>query len=234
MGESDNRCIAPCHPKNSWIMHPITMKYIKVGDKPMCPINERIVIDKKTGKKRTEDVAGCVLDSDGVDGVDGVKYTMTQINRFSAKQFLLRYYNLETFDDAVNWVHKSKDESIRTRLRVMECVWRVYVNTDDFVIDNRLVEFYITVIKQFWIKDLYDNTKNMIKVDGKRIKFGKSKNGVSKHKVEKTNFLIKNTISPNSVFTILLNYQNKIKKYNTTLKQFVINSVVKRIEDTLK
>jgi len=230
MGESDNRCIAPCHPKNSWIMHPITMKYIRVSDKPMCPINEQIVIDKKTGKKRTEDVAEC-------GDSDSSKYTMTQINRFSAKQFLLRYYNLETFDDAVNWVHNSKDESIRTRLRVMECVWRVYVNTDDFVIDNRLVEFYTMVIKQFWIKDLYNNTKNMIKVDGKRIKFGNSKNGDSKHKVEKTNFLIKNTISPNSVFTILLNYQNKRKKkpnHNNTLKQFTVDSVVKRIEDTLK
>src|SRR5690606_3808512 len=119
-------------------------------DRPFCPVNEWVDKDPTTGKIRSYHIDECYVPTHEKD----IQQKEIEMNilipkiDYSCNQFLNIYYNIYSFDDALNWLTESKTVLL-TKMRIIECAWETYGSTIE-LIDNRLVDFYIEVIKKKW------------------------------------------------------------------------------------
>lgn len=228
MGIHNKQCIGPCYDANVKITHPITLEYV-TDNKPFCPTHEWEQKDPKTGKIDKLIIDGCY----GPTKLKDISHILLPNLDFDPRQFLKAYYDLENLDDVLEFVTNNKNLSYLTHMRIFDCAWKVYCKNLDFV-DDRMTEFYITVIKKDWIKYVYSYVKKYIKVDGDKIYI--SKNNQDNHKIEKINFFIDKFVTKNNINIFLTKFIDKTKKweniadFNQELKNEYIKYTIKQLE----
>lgn len=204
------QCIGPCYQPNTWIVHPLTLEYITDNINPFCPVKQWDYIDE-TGKKipRVTDVCYHPTESKDLSGKEFEMNILTPNIDFNYEQFLKIFYNIHSFEDAIDWIDSKKNNSsLLTRMRIMDCAWHAYGRNVN-IIDHRVVEFYIELAKKKWISDIYKKINKYIHIRDSKIMFGNpNDNDLSPNDeiVARTNFLVDRFINNDEMYKFLIRY----------------------------
>jgi hypothetical protein len=138
---------------------------------------------------------------------------------YDCDKFLKIYYQIYSFENAILWINKYSHKPLYTKLRILDCSWKSFIKkeTDIDPLMENLIDIYLNIIKQSWIKKIYINIAPYIHIDQKTISIGeKDEKDVNNHVVEKINYIIKKLLTRNDLYKILSTYvkQNIIKWTN--------------------
>lgn len=245
ISKNNKQCIGPCYEPGTWIIHPITLEYVTNTNHSFCPVNQWEITDPKSGKKFNRTTDECYVPTHEKD----ISKKEIEMNilipkiDFSCIQFLKIYYDIHSFEDSLTWISINYNIPIFTKLRVMNCSLEAFGSNID-IIDDRLVDFYIEVIKKVWIKDIYPYIKNYIFVDNNKIYLKDNKNNElidDKYVIEKINFFLEKFANKNMIYKFLLKYINKykhswnnIESHNNELKKYYKKYIIDKIIETVK
>jgi len=144
---NNKKCIGPCYPKGTWIIHPVTLQHISSNKFNFCP-----TVPWTDDKNHIQVVDECYLPN--TDKIDNI-YQQQELDlivptiHFSYEFFLKVYYNLDSFEDVTEWVANNKNNTtIQTRLRIMECGFKAY-GKQISIINEQVVDFYLIVFKEY-------------------------------------------------------------------------------------
>jgi hypothetical protein len=158
------QCIGPCYKPKTWIIHPITLDYITDMDDPFCPTN---VQEKKLPNGKLDkvyiDTCNIPTHQKDISKKDMEMSMLIPHIEFNSNEFLKIYYNIFSFEDVLNWLDKNSHLSINTKIRVIESAFIAYGKTLD-MIDYRLVNFFIDLIKYKWINHIYNKLNKYINI----------------------------------------------------------------------
>lgn len=226
------QCIGPCYYPGTMIVHPVTLQTLTDPDEPFCPVNQFEHFDKNTGMKTTKSLDICYRPTDNVD-LSGKEFEMNMLNpniEFNNNEFLKIYYNISSFEDAINYIDSKKYLPIATKLRIIDCSLNAF-GYELTIFDNRVVDFFIDVISQKWMDDIYDKIGKYIKIDGDKISFKNNiKRNVSAFHTDsetdkniKYNFIKSKFITPEEIYKFLSRYLKHRKENWKQIKQHSIN-----------
>lgn len=236
---SGETCIGPCYEPGTVIVHPHTLNPMTNRLHPFCPILPTPhVID---GVEVIDSIGACYVPTQKKD----ISYKDIQMNiilpqiDFSYTHFLKIYYNIDSFDNALSWITDTRNISIYTKLRIMECSFFAFGNEID-IIDSRLIQFYIYVIKNIWIRDIYPKIQKYIYIDeNDKIYIKESIDTDKSHKVEKINFFVEKFVNEDVVYKILNRYiqkykdrWNNIRSHNDLLKAEITEYIINKMKNS--
>lgn len=243
IGKNNKQCIGPCYPIGHYAIHPITLKPISNKEHPFCPTEQWF--DESNNQVQYTDV--CFVPTKEKD----LPKNLADLNlilpsfHFNHEFFLKAYYNIDSFEKALEYIQINSNLSIYTRLRIMECAWKLYGDKID-IFDEQLIDFYIEVIKKDWIWDIYPKIENYIYVDKdnkiylKKIKSNENENEIKKYTNEKINYFFEKFITKQKIYNILQNFikENKkkwrdINSFNLLIEQYLIEYIIKQINSTI-
>jgi len=231
------QCIGPCYDKNTSYIHPITLDTYKTKV-PTCPTENWI---DENGDNKINDL--CYLPTKGKDDQSQLDL-ITPIISLNCDKFLKYCYNINSFDEAIDW-NTNNNDPLYTQLRIIECAWKNYGKSHD-IINGDLIEFYKIVIKKEWIHDIYNNINHFIYIDAKNktiyLKnteetYQEEKNNKQNNKVEKINFIIKKFITNDIIYKILnrhidsnINKWDDVESHNESIKNETIKYIINKIK----
>ncbi|AYV83579.1 MAG: hypothetical protein Hyperionvirus8_63 [Hyperionvirus sp.] len=235
------QCLGPCYQPNTSIVHPLTLEYVTDKTNPFCPVKEWEFIDKETGQStmRTTDLCYHPTESKDLSGKEFELNILTPNIDFNDEQFLKIFYNIHSFEDAVNWIDGKKYTSILTRGRIMDCAWNAY-GKDVNIIDHRVVEFYIELIKKKWMKELYKELNKYVRIEGGQVLLGDPNDNSLTAKDEvvvRTNFLIERFVNHDEIYKFLIKYLKHRKNEWETIvnhSNSIKMDLIKYIENKIK
>ena len=233
------RCIGPCYNPGTSIVHPLTLEYVTDKYYPFCPVKEWEYIDKETGVKtnRTTDVCYRPTESKDLSGKEFEMNILTPSIDFNEEQFLKIFYNIHSFEDAVNWIDNKKYSPILTRLRIMNCAWVAYGSTVN-IVDQRVSDFYVELVKKKWIRNLYRKLNKYVHISNGKIFLGNpNANNLSPNDdvVLRTNYLIDKFINSDEMYKFLVRYlkHNSGKNFTADTSNSIKEDLIKYIENKI-
>lgn len=236
------QCVGPCYQPNTSIVHPLTLEYVTDKYYPFCPVNEWDYTDATSGKTitRTTDICYHPTQSKDLSGKEFEINILTPNIDFNDKQFLKIFYNIHSFEDAINWIDSKKLSPLLTRLRIMECAWNAYGKNVN-IIDHRVVDFYIELAKKKWISDIYKKLNKYIHISNDKILFADPKTNDLSPKdnyVARINFLIDRFINNDEIYKFLIKYlanptDTMVMNYSTSIKNDLIIYIENKIKLTI-
>jgi len=224
------QCIGPCYPKNKTSMHPIRMDIISSNQYSYCAVNQFSKYNPE--KQKTEEVIldKCYnVDNDNdkqnkADSNENILNVIIPFMDFNLHHFLIIFYNIHTYEDGIDYITKNKSLPVTTLQRIFEAMLNVFISKID-IIDNRTIDFIITLIKKEYTGIFYERLKKYIYVDKTKEEVYLKKNGQSDEDdniVLKTNYIIKSFINPNDVSKFLFKYfksrKNDFEDNNNNIK----------------
>lgn len=196
---------------------------------------------------RWQDKIGNKEESKKVDIKITLKMNNEIINsfiNFNEGFFLKKIYNIKSFDEALEYINKNNTLPLKTLLRIIDCSWKIY-GEEVIVVDNRLIDFYVEVVKKIWINEIYDHIEKYIKIDKLgRILLSKNDNNDNnsggknnmRMNTEKTNFIYERFINTEEMYKFLMRYlkisQGKLKK-SSLIKDELIKYLNNKIHLTI-
>lgn len=246
MSKNEQHCLGPCYEQGTFIYHPITLEYFTRKDKPFCPTNGWTYTDPITKKTTNLKHDECINPTENKDTSKEEKINenifLPRIV-FNCKQFLKIYYDINSFDDSLKWIRNSYSP-LTTKMRIIDCSWKVWGNAPDFVITDVLIDFYLIVIQKNWIKPIYKHIKKYIKVIDNKIQLDypdKLNKNRKQFKNEQINYIIQKLLTNNIIYDILLKYikmnsneWSNIDSHNDNILYFMIDYLENRILKTIK
>jgi hypothetical protein len=233
----NRQCIGPCYPANENIVHPITLTGI-TRKKPFCPVDQWLNEETKQWEFTDE----CYLPSKGTkDQEQKMEYNLlVPTFNFNCEYFLKIFYNIFSFETAIDWLSENSQDPIYTQLRIIECAWRLYGNNSD-ILNDQLLDFYIMIIKKEWIKDIYPQISKYIYIDENQKVYLKANKEDQKNQVEKINYFIQKFVTKQTIYQVLdllikenNIHWNTVNSFNKTIKELFIKYIIEKIEVTLK
>lgn len=229
---NDKKCLGPCEHPNSWIVHPITLKYQTNKHFPFCPTNA------------WKDEYGKTLTMDECTNPTVNKHIniITPKIEFTCDHFLKIYYKIYSFDNALTWLQNNTNTSYYTQSRILNCIIKTYkshiTKSDEFI------TYYIKFIKKYYIKDIYKSTNKYISIKDKKIKFkinSQNDRDHQDHKVTKINFIIQKMVTKNNINNFINEYikknknnWGKIQYHNIELKKQLTTFLVNHIKNIIQ
>jgi len=229
------QCLGPCYNKSTVVIHPTLLEMVTDNEKNFCPVNEWSYIDPYSGREYKKSVDTCYNPTaDGATKEDLELNILMPYVDFNAEHFLKIYYNVFSFEDALEWCVKNNYTSIDTQIRLMKNALKVYGNQID-MIDNRFVEIFMTYLKKKHIGELYSGINQYIGFgddDKKLTIIGSNKNNlkVDEYYVERTNFIIKMFINYDYVYKFIMRYIKSKKTEWNNIDNHVIDMVNEFVE----
>lgn len=152
--------------------------------------------------------------------------------KITEKILLNTFYNILSYNDAVDWIEENNNLPILTRFRVIKYTLLEFKN-DINIIDNSFIDIIVELIKKIWIVDIYDNVHKYMKSDNTNIIINKNFNTNEKNinKVEKINVIIEKYGNKNNVYKFLNKYiSDKSQNIsNSNMKKLFINNIINNI-----
>lgn len=229
----NSQCIGPCYYPGTWIVHPLTLEYIYEKNYPFCPTKEWEYVDEN-GKRETKTYAECYHPTETKD-LSGKEYEMNMLVpniSFNDSHFLKIFYNIHTFEDAINWITNNKFMPILTRQRIINCSWSAY-GDNLFSIDNRLVNFYIELAKKLWIEKIYKKINKYVHINDNKVFLGipDDNNLTPKNEIIiRTNFIIDRFINVDEIYKFLTKF---LKNYKENREIDIANEFYRYIENKI-
>ena len=233
------QCIGPCYPANTTIIHPITFDLV-TQDNPFCPIVpvERVFPD---GDKLILNADTCLKPTNENNINLGIEMLVPYFD-FNYSQFLKIYYSIFSFEDALSYIENKKYIPISTKIRILECAWKSFGKEID-IIDQRLVDIYIEIIKKKWIDNIYKQINSYINIIDNNIKIVEPEyNRLRPNEfiVERTNYIINKFFTHDIVYKFLTKYikhrkdeWDNIGNHNEKIKYDIIDYITNKIKLTI-
>ena len=199
--KNNKQCIGPCYKPKTWIIHPITLDYVTDYDDPFCPTNiwKNKLPNGKTEELLTDTCNNPTHINDHFKKDMALNMLIPSID-FNPEEFLKIYYNIFSFEDALNWLDKNSHLTINTKIRIIESAFIAYGKTLD-IIDFRLINFISDIIKYKWINHIYGKLNKYINIVDKNIVIVKPQNNklnIDDHLIVRMNYLI-DSLSENEI-----------------------------------
>jgi len=233
------QCLGPCYKAGSTIVHPVTLQYVRNDDVPFCPVNEWEYINPTTGKKELRITDACyvnIVDKAATDEL-AMNIILPKID-FNDEHFLKIYYNIYSMEAVVDWIEKNKNMPYYSIKRVLDSAWSVY-GFKDYILDDRLVIYYIEIIKKRWIKHIYRIIEKYIYIKDGMIYLDHPSNKITdidNGKIQKINYIIDKFITYDDITRFLTKFMNVyrdndkyIKSYNDVIRNELIKYIEKKI-----
>ena len=237
--KSGHRCLTPCYEPDTWVIHPQSLDYISHGKSPFCPISitdKGDFMDECYVPTNTEDFSRADIE---------MNILVPKID-FNCNHFLKMYYNIESAGNAIDWITMHKEESIYTKLRIMECTLKEHGKNIE-IMNVDLINFYIDVIKKIWMFNLFPKIEKYIVIENNKIYFGNKHNHEKNDKhnydnlrMTKINFIIDKFVNKNMVYKFLehyfskhLDHWNDINFHTDKMQQEYIEYVLEKINATI-
>lgn len=229
------QCLGPCYAKGTKILHPISLNITSYADHPFCPVNEWESEDPKTGKKYVMDYDKCAIPTRSKDiGNDELALNMLlPYIEFNKTSFLKVYYNVFSFEDALDWITNNTDNPINTRARIINSALSVYGKDMD-IVDYRFVNFMQELIKSKYIRKIYSEISPYITVIDDTVELTTKKSQMKRlsnedYNIERTNYIIKTFFDNESLSKFCIRYF----KYRKDIWNDINNHLDNMIEDLI-
>ncbi len=233
MNNDKSKCITPCIKKNSKIIHPTTYETITSEEDFCLTETEYNTKEKKINQKTKCD--GETLDENQY--FERMEDKFKDIYR-NSEVFLKIFYKLKSLEDIINWIEKNNFKPLNTRLRIIELGWDNYIDEYN-LIDYRVTDFYVEVIKKKYMQLLINRLSKYIKIDNNKIYFGKGDNETNKKKeTEIKNFIIEKLLNKDEINKFLVKYVDYVKdnkdKNNLKNTDVLIKDIIEYFESKIK
>lgn len=239
------KCISKCYPAGTQIVHPITTEKITNTAHTFCAIDPYYSADDEIIRTIAPcDLAGNV----DVDKNTDVLVENTQANLLqplwplNTKNFLSQYYSIKSQIDFNNWLVDHKDSPVLTKIRIIECFLNAF-GKDIAMFDEEFINTVLSIIKQFWIKKIYNKLYKYlsVKIDvetPKCIIVSPEKNKLKKLEYSdiRRKYLETRIITYDTLFIISNKYLEKSKKNIMSADgylSFIIDSLEKEVESNI-
>lgn len=211
-------CLGPCYGTRVTSIHPITFDVITAKN-PYCPVAGYQKFYPSENKFKITYQDNCTQDTknDVLDKNEEIYNNLLPYMDFNIKDFLSMFYEINTFEEGITWIENNSDKNIRTRIRIFECILNVFGNNIE-IIDNRIIDFVINIIKTNYIQQIYKNIKKYIKIDEKKNSIEIDKDGDIKEDIKKED--IKKDIKEDD--------KNIVIKINFIIKTFINQDIIQK------
>jgi hypothetical protein len=241
---NNRQCITPCYSANTWILHPTSVQFVKDLKHPYCATD--IYYTKHNGVSMRNLTDVCEKVSEEVLNPDKItKDIYAPISGFDSSIFLSKFYKINSIDEAIKYINENDSIENDTKDRILNLSFECF-KMEEIINSADLIEYYISILKKRWIKNLYKHLYKFIEVDGDKIKFKNidEKENYEENKVEKINFIVVKLITYKNIQLIIKKFIEKIKNeegnsliifnYQERFLSFIIdelnNIVLKTIE----
>lgn len=231
--QSGLQCLSPCYPADLSTIHPLTLRYYK-SNFPYCHVTYKV----GDNPNEIDDIDRCYnpisIDDYSKLSVD----VLIPLIDFNCKHFLLVFNDIKTLNDGMEYLEKKKYTSVNTRARVINCIFKIHGESIE-VVDQRLVDFIIEIIKKKWIVQLYDRVNQYIFVDEKEIKFVDSKNNdlnYNDYKVERINYIITKFVNYDEIYKFInkfISYRKEIWDSIENYIEYIKNDFINYVENKI-
>ena len=76
--------------------------------------------------------------------------------------FLKRIYNINSYSDAINYLNNNKNIKNYSKMRILNCIYIVYITDDEFPSKEYIEFLYIIYVEYYSIKLKKSGIKNII------------------------------------------------------------------------
>ena len=230
LSKSGLQCLGPCFEANSLSRHPYTLTTI-THNKPFCAVIPHYT---KEGDFSIFDLCN-IPTVKSEEFIPDKSDTLIPEIHFNYGEFIGMYYGINSFDDALDYVTTKKNAQIRTKLRIMNCAWRSYgkiiiESEQGLIITDKLVDFYIYVIRKLWIKSIFPLVAKYIHIENDNILISDSKSkskskdtGEDSHHVEKINYFLDKFANRNTVYDFMNEFIHDRVKVKETMDNAAID-----------
>lgn len=252
ISKNNFQCIGPCYQSSTTIVHPVTLEYVTDRSNPFCPIRQKEFVDKNTGKKKTVtiDICNQPTETKDVSGKEFEINILTPSIDFNDTHFINIYYDIYSYEDAINYITENKYLPILTKLRIIDCSLNAY-GKELNIVDHRTVDFFIEVINKLWLNELYYKIEKYINVDTQNDKINLSSyddnnndddnNDNYNIKKIKYNYIRTKFITSDEILKFLIKYINhrkdtwdEISHHIDSIKDDFIIYIENKIKSTIK
>jgi hypothetical protein len=231
LSKNNRNCIGPCYEPNKFVIHPILLKFVTgIDNQPFCPTNIYEEVDEK-GNKYQSAVDICFKPTASL--LDENMDILYPNIIFDPKTFLIAYYNINNYQESLDWLNKNTHLPLNTRLRIIECTWISFFE-NIYLIDKVIVESY----QKYFVnkaKDIYMGIYTLIDIDTNKNQILIKKNNleVNKYNVERINFIIEKLLNEDEINKFLNKYFEKnkdlLKKDHSIANNFETNYILKSL-----
>jgi hypothetical protein len=243
------QCIGPCYHSNTVIVHPLTLQYVRETDNAFCPVQEFEYTDPVSGKttNKLTDMCFNPTAAEDIKNTSSQSSIMIPIIDFNAERFLKLYYKIYSFEDAIDYIEKHNYTALKTRSRIIDCAWETFGKDLD-LIDQRIADFYVELMKKKWMPYIYDKLHQYITIDNNKIIFSKPSKEIkekliddSEFKIEGMNFLAAKFATHEEIYKFIIKYLKYRKKtwseidnHTDKLKEDLVEYIEQKIKLTLE
>jgi hypothetical protein len=234
------QCLGPCYNKNVDTVHPITLERVTNHYNDFCHVNPYNINDENIG----EIVDKCIKPVHNIDISEDEQSIniLTPFMDFNTTQFVKNYYNIDSFDDCLEWVFNNEDKSYTNRIRVLNTSLHAFGKNIE-IVDKKFNELFIIYIKNNII-NIYEKIHKYIHVnENNKVYLGNQKNNKlekNDHSIERINYLISTFINENDIYKFVNRYFEKRKDKWITIRNHLdnmlndlIQNIIKKIEISL-
>jgi bifunctional DNA-binding transcriptional regulator/antitoxin component of YhaV-PrlF toxin-antitoxin module len=206
------QCLGPCYKPDTYVVHPVYLEHInKYDDNPFCPTEYHEVDDAKTGKKKVIPYDICANPTDISDISTSESIILFQ-SGFTKDVFLSLYYDINSFEEMVDWLNTNKMALIDTKTRIVNAALNIYDNSIEYF-DDVFIKFYIDYMKDKFTKKIYKEIHENIGIKEGDILITKEKDNKLKYDeytIERINYIVEKFLNIDEVRKFL----HKIIKAN--------------------
>lgn len=233
-------CLGPCYRQGMYIVHPITLKHVTNNDFNFCPVNEWEYQDPDTGKKEIRSTDKCFdpVHNKSISNLELAMNIIVPKVDFTCDHFLKIYYNIYSMEAAIEWLENNREHPFNTQKRVLDCAWKVY-GFNNYILDDRLVNYYIDIIKERYIDRIYKRFYKFIKIasSGPKLELNKDKDS-RKEKIDYIKDKMINYANFNRFLTQYIsrfaNKKDAVRSHTDNIINMFIEYLEKKIDISMK
>lgn len=229
ISKNKHQCVGNCYKPKTWIVHPITLEHVTDIVDPFCPVRQWKYADKNGNiiKKITDKCNNNINIKEEQTPKELELNILTPTIDFSCNDFLKIYYKIYSLEDALQWIEKNNHVPYFTKKRIIDCALKSHGFSN--IIDDRLINFYIDILKRKLIGKLYRRIGPYIIINKDKVYLGKSTNkgDTDDIKIIKINYIIEKFIIYKNVHKVIIEYleyyknEESISHTDNIIKEFL-------------
>lgn len=217
---NNRNCLGPCYYPNTYINHPVFLKEHYDKKNPICPTQIYESKDEISGKQVEKYFDVCENPTEKEDIMDKNINITASFSGFTKDFFLSHYYNIFSFDDAIEWYINNKYLNLDTSVRIINASLNVFGDNISYF-NNIFIEFYILYVKDKHIKYIYNEINKNIGKNNDEILIVKENDlNYDDFMVERINYICEKFINNNDVKKFISKFMSEKKKKNILFNEY--------------
>jgi hypothetical protein len=208
---NNRQCLGPCYKPDTKFIHPVYLQNIKndflpIND-PICPTVAYEKKDDLTNIKRTLTYDTCKNPTQDKD-ISTQESLLFFQSGFTKDIFLSLYYNISSFESALEWINENENIPIETRERILNASLNLYGDNIEYL-DDIFVKFYVSYIKDKFMNIIYKNIHENIGTKNNEILIVKNTNNnlkINELKIERINYISEKFFNHTDTKNFLMKY----------------------------